>query len=43
MLLCNADILSHNKLGMGVEEINAIFFISNGREQPQFGSVNVKA
>lgn len=43
MLLCNVDILYHNKLGMGGVGINAILFISNRREQLEFGLVNVKA
>lgn len=50
MLLCNdiliyytVDILYHNKLGMGRVGINAILFISTGREQPEFRLVNVKA
>ena len=36
-------ILYHNKLGMGGVGINGILFISTGREQLEFGLVNVKA
>lgn len=42
MLFCNADILSPNKLSQESGENDAILFISNGREQAEFGLVSIK-